>query len=59
MIQLSLVDANSTIKVYAYAVPNIIFDFLIWLRPIPRIWQLHLGLQQRLSLTLIFAFGLA
>ena len=46
-------------EVYAYGIVNIILDFLVWLTPIPLIWQLQLGLQQRVALTFVFTLGLA
>ena len=46
-------------QVYAYGIVNIILDFLVWLTPIPLIWQLQLGLHQRVALTFVFTLGLA
>lgn len=46
-------------KVYAYGVVNILLDFIVWLMPIPLIWQLQLSFSRRLGLTIIFLLGLA
>ncbi|KAJ5164412.1 uncharacterized protein N7500_006242 [Penicillium coprophilum] len=41
-----------------YAIVNIITDFVIWLMPIPKVWNIQLPKSQKIALSLIFALGL-
>ncbi|KAF7944584.1 uncharacterized protein EAE97_005217 [Botrytis byssoidea] len=41
-----------------YAIVNILTDVSIWILPLPKIWELHLPIGQKMALMLIFTLGL-
>ena len=49
---------DSRMFAVAYAICNIIADFVIWIMPIPMVWKLHLPLGQRIGISLVFLLGL-
>ena len=42
---------------YGVAITNIITDFMILCLPGPMIWRLHLSIQRKISLTVVFMLG--
>lgn len=42
---------------YAYGALNIITDLIIFVLPLPMIWQLHLNLKEKIGISLIFMVG--